>query len=147
MMGRKGFVSSTGHAERLHANDVRNMSNFVMFARQELGVKVPIGGKERGVFAAWMEQEMRLQGWALEDLVAAVVYCKDNPKVRLHHVKGVLYYVDEARSQKKDETVQELRVRVAEALNTETDPTWVRRLSLAQGRALELVYDQWMSHA
>ncbi|MND07921.1 hypothetical protein D3C83_302250 [compost metagenome] len=55
----------------------------------------------------------------------------------------MLYKVDEAKKWREVEDQYELQANVAEALAGETDPMWVRRLSLASGRVLAQVYENW----
>lgn len=146
-MGKKGYVNTTAYPERIMGSDVENIQDLIHYARQQLGCRIPFGKGERAGFGKWMEDEAAAHGWSVDDLVAAVMFCKDR-SIRLNHIKGLLYYVDEATGYRAQEEGRNLALLVSEALNQEQDPAWVRKLSLAQGRSLELVYDQWKrSHA
>lgn len=141
-MGKKGYVNTTAYPERIRKADVENIQDLIHYARQQLGCRIPFGKGERAGFGKWLEDEAASNGWDLQDLLAAVSYCKGK-HIRLNHVKGLLYYVDEATDYRVQEETRDISLLVSQALNQEEDPTWVRRLSLAQGRSLELVYDQW----
>lgn len=99
-------------------------------------------GSDRTRWYSQLKREMELHGWSWEDLVAAVEWCRrTGAKVRYPY--GVLYYVDQALEAADEGEIQDLQAKVAKALEAETDPVWVRRLSLAQGKALEKVYENW----
>jgi hypothetical protein len=107
-----------------------------------LGCEIPIGGQRRGVWYAQLAEEMDIQGWDWNDLVNAVDYLVETGKT-VRTVNGVLFFVDEAKRMRATTSTTDLQVKVAEALATETDEYWRRRLSLAQGKNLERVYEEW----
>lgn len=118
---------------------------FTRYAHQELGVPVPVGGSNRGLWFRRLKDEMDWNTWTWEDLVNAVRYVKNRNK-RLHTMDGIFYFVGDAkRAGYGSEEIDDLQAKVAEALYQETDEAWIRRLSLAQGTALRLIYQQWQA--
>jgi hypothetical protein len=137
---------SSGKPERLRPEDITSVPAFTEYARQELGLSYPVGkGRREG----WMKhclEEMVTQDWDFVQLVAAVQYIKAK-RASCRTLHGILYYVDEAallslRAAKQQQNT-DLHANVADALQVERDEGWRRRLSLAQGQALAMVYDQW----
>lgn len=132
--------------ERLQPGLVTNVPTFLRFAQQEIGVDLPISNGRRQGFMKFCKEEMDAQGWAIEDLVAAVQFVKEFNKP-CRTPQGILWYVADARqwrdrvSAYRDDV--DLHLKVAEALAMEDDESWARKLSLAQGKALELVYRNW----
>ena len=110
---------------------------FTRFCREQLGVSVPIGGS-RGKWFARLKEEMDVQGWTFEDLVRTVEWIKERG-ILVKRIDGIFYYVEEAR----ESGDADLPAKVARALEAETDTWWVRRLSLARGRMLKQVYEEW----
>lgn len=143
---KPSFRYATGDRERLCAADVSSARTLSMFASQELGIEIPIGPKRRSIWYGHLKEEMAVQGWSWGDLAATVVYLRNHRELSLRSAFGLLYYVKEARryGYMQPPRVDELRVKVSEALATESDEHWVRRLSLATGPALSAVYVQWL---
>lgn len=114
---------------------------FTQYCQEKLGTDMPVGANRTRWFAQ-LKQEMELQHWDYEDLVRTVQYIRtEGIAVRYPH--GVLHYVKAAKQAVVETSVSDLHTKVAEALGKETDPVWMRRLSLAQGTALEMVYTNW----
>jgi hypothetical protein len=123
---------------------------FTRYAQQEIGVDLPLGNGRRQGWHKYCKEELEAQGWQVQDLVSAVQYIKRfHKECRTPH--GILWYVKDARDWAKNtsamESSENLHAKVAEAIELEDDEGWVRRLSLAQGRALQMVYDNWLTHA
>jgi hypothetical protein len=131
----------TGHNE-LDPTEVVGAQSFTRYARAMLGCEVPVGNKYRGIWYARLKEEMEVQGWTWQDLVHTVQYIQQKRK-RVHKITGILYFVQEAQQHYKDTEVSDLHVKVAEAIAKERDETWIKRLSLASGKALSHVYIQW----
>jgi hypothetical protein len=95
------------------------------------------------------KDEMAAQGWSVQELVTSVQFIKRFNKP-CRTPQGILWYVRDAKtwhsnSQSMSDS-ENLHVNVAKAIQTEDDEGWVRRLSLAQGNALQMVYDNWLVH-
>lgn len=139
---------ASGSPDRLRSPDVKNIPQFTMYARQEIGVGYPVGVGRRESWMRWAKEEMSVQGWTIPDAVKAVDFIKaTNAKCRT--LQGIFWYVEEAktwhRSSRTSPDFLALHEKVAKALNVEQDEAWQRKLSLAQGRALEQVYAAWES--
>lgn len=114
---------------------------FTRYCRFRLGVEVPVNSS-RGKWYAELSEEMEMQGWTWDDLVTTVDYIADG-RHKVRKIRGVLWFVDEARDYVSRQEVDDLQVKVAEALASETDEHWRRRLSIATGKALHRVYREW----
>lgn len=138
------FNHQTG--ERLKADDIHTIPALTMFAQQEIGVDLPLGNGRRQGWMRWCKTEMAEQGWQVEDLVVSVRYIKQFSKP-CRSPQGILWYVKDAREWQARagayDNHEDLHLKVAMAINNEVDETWVRRLSIASGKALEIVYRQW----
>jgi len=136
----------SGMPDRLLPKDVTSVPKFTEYARQELGLSYPVGKGRREGWMHFCKEEMKTQNWSFDQLVVAVEYIKDG-KRSCRTLYGILYYVGEAGDLKArrdlDLTTHNLQVKVADALNVEKDETWRRRLALARGQALAMVYEQW----
>lgn len=119
--------------------------SFTRYCRDRLGLTIPIGGSARGQWYSMIEEEMEVQGWSWDDLYNAVDYVAEEGKV-LRSMRGILYFVDEARRERSMSHTTDLHVKVAEALAVEEDSYWRRRLSLAKGETLARVYEEWKEH-
>ena len=143
-MGKRSVVYETG--ERLTPDTVTNVPTFTRYAQQELGLSLPLGNGRRQGWMGFCKEEMAVQSWTIPDLVAAVDYIKAKRR-ECRTLHGILWYVDEAVKYKASCTSREaddsLHLKVAKALATEEDEGWARKLSLASGKALELVYASW----
>jgi hypothetical protein len=141
-------VYETG--ERLSADMVGNIPKLTKFAQQEIGVDLPLGNGRRQGWYGYCKKEMAAQGWNIQDLVLSVQYIKRFHKV-CRSPQGILFYVGDAKAWNSKVTAIEdsdnLHVKVADAIKSEDDEGWVRRLSLAQGEALRMVYQNWLMHA
>lgn len=115
--------------------------SFTTYCRQRLGVTVPVGN-DRTRWYAQLKSEMEIHNWSWEDVAEAVHYCQ-RKGIKIRYPYGVLHFVDEALEDRQHQEIDNLHAKVAEALGKETDEVWVRRLSLAQGKALERVYENW----
>lgn len=126
--------------------EIRGPFRFTLLCRERLGVSIPVGGVMRGRWYEQLGKEMKIQGWTWQDLVHTVDYIAEN-NLRCRKIFGVLFYVDEAIEDRERRAAlrssSDLHVKVAEAIATETDEYWRRRLSLAQGKILERVYKEW----
>lgn len=127
--------------ERVRAADVDGPLKLTRYARERLGVEIPIGGA-RGKWYGRLKEEMEVQGWTWSDLTQAIDFCVAQG-VQVRALDGIFYYV--GKTSKKVIPRDPIERRVAQALVVETDETWVRRLSLASGVALERVYANWVS--
>jgi hypothetical protein len=92
------------------------------------------------------KEEMETQSWTFLQLITAVRYIKEI-HASCRTLYGILHYVDEAErwyeAVKAEWEVGNLHVKVADALAVEDDEGWRRKLALAQGKALEMVYSRW----
>ena len=141
---------ASGKPERLRPEDVTSVPKFTEYARQELGLSYPVGKGRREGWMKHCKEEMGTQNWGFADLVAAVQHIKKTRAV-CRTLNGILWYVGDAqrlaKAERKTQETFDLQVNVAEALASEPDEGWRRKLSLAQGRALEMVYSQWLERA
>lgn len=137
---------STGKV-RLTAESVTGVPSFTEFAQQELGVGLPIGKGRRAGWMKFCKEEMLTQGWTPLDLANTVLYVKAARK-QCHNVYGLLFWVSDAKrwaAARDTVDVSSLHAKVAVAIQSETDEDWVRKLSLARGKSLELVYENWLN--
>lgn len=134
--------------ERIRPENVSTVPAFTRYAQQEIGVDLPLGKGRRQGFMKFCKDEMTEQGWEVADLVAAVQYIKAYNKP-CRTPQGVLWYVKEAKEWKARRAEysddESLHLKVAKALQVEEDESWARKLSIAQGKALELVYRNWVT--
>lgn len=136
---KPSFSYATGHSD-FDRSEASTPLGFTRFCRAKLGCDVPVGSSRRGVWYQRLEEEMEVQGWTWNDMLAAVDYIQ-NHRIVIRRVEGVLYYVNRALKEGAD--APDLQFEVAKALQTETNQDWVRRLSLAKGKALERVFYQY----
>ena len=143
---RPSVSFKTGTKERLLPDEVDSVPKFTEYARQELGLSYPVGQGRREAWMKFCKEEMSTQSWSFEDLVNAVRFIKIEGK-SCRTLQGIFWYVGEARASlsnsKLEDEILDLQVKVAEALAQEQDEGWRRRLSLARGKALVLVYTEW----
>jgi len=136
----------SGMPDRLRPEDVTTVPKFTEYARQELGLSYPVGKGRRNGWMKYCKEEMSTQSWTFLQLITAVDYIKDGGR-SCRTLYGILHYVDEAGEVNarvsKDLEDDNLQVNVADALNVEQDESWRRKLALAQGQALAMVYEQW----
>lgn len=132
------FVRATGEGGKPTPTAV----GFTRYAKDRLGCETPVGLKERAFWFTRLKNEMEAQGWSFEDLIKTVDYLRAE-HIRIKVIDGVFWYVDRAKAEIRIENFADLQVKVARALLVESDPRWVKRLSLAQGKALERVYVEW----
>lgn len=136
----------SGMPDRLRPEDVTTVPKFTEYARQELGLSYPVGKGRREGWMHYCKEEMSTQSWTFTQLTTAVDYIKVGRR-SCRTLYGILHYVDEAGDMKarvnKDLEDDNLHVNVADALEIEHDESWRRKLALAQGKALEMVYAQW----
>jgi len=142
---KPSVVYETG--ERIYPDMVQTVPMFTKYARQELGLSLPVGNGRRQGWMKFCKDEMEEQGWRFEDLTTAVRFIKSKHK-KCDTLYGILWYVKQAREWDRrardfDPTTS-LHLKVAAAIQQETDEEWVRKLALADGRALELVYEGWL---
>jgi hypothetical protein len=137
------FSHSTASAGLVTSDEAKgSVVAFMGFARQQIGVPLPIGVQKRGAIAKNFKREMEAQGWSLDDLVGTVRWLK---REGYHPATlwAIFRFVDQARRDSID-IRGDLQAKVAVALQRESDPVWIRRLSLAQGQALVAVYRNWL---
>ena len=139
-------VYKTGWAGRMHGKDVDSIPAIMRFYTQELGAELPKSYKARGVLSRRIKEEMEIQSWDFQDLVAAIRFMKQQGE-RPKGFGAVFYKVSEARNQGlKTDADDDLNEKIGEALAEETDPTWIRRLTMAKGKARVAVYMEWKRH-
>ncbi len=133
--------------ERLTPEIITNVPLFTRFAQQEIGVDLPLGNGRRQGWSKYVKDEMKVQDWCIKDLVNAVRYIKVTNK-QCRSLYGILWFVKDAKEWQsmcaQHLPNESLHLKVSEALEQETDDGWARRLSLAEGRALERVYENWL---
>ncbi len=139
---KKLSISYVTGRDELDPTQVDGAQSFTRYARAMLGCEVPVGGKFRGIWYQQLSEEMEVQGWTWDDLTFTVQYLNRRGIVILR-VAGILHFVQEALKERKVVEDTDLHLKVAEAMSKETDEGWLRRLSLARGKALGLVYNQW----
>ena len=141
---RRSVNYETG--ERLTAEAITNVPLLTRYAQQEIGVNLPLGNGRRQGWSKFVKDEMKVQGWSIRDLVITIKYIKATNK-QCNTPHGILWYVKDAKEW-NDRAVQHthdgLHMKVAETIELEVDESWARRLSLAKGKALELVYANWL---
>ncbi len=131
----------------LQKKDVSNTLELITFAQQRIGTQIPIGVKKRGASIARIKDEMEIQHWTLQHLIAAVEFMKARG-IRAHSFDYVFYHVEPAikagfMPRPAPTTWDTLEAAVADAVFIEDDPSWTRKLCLARGVALQTVYEQW----
>lgn len=137
---RPSFSYAASRGELLSRTDVTNVTELLAYCRQQLGTYIPVGpGPKKGLVKN-IKSEMEYQGWTLDDLLDTVSYCQRNG----YHVKDMWMLLKLVDSHLADTQTIDLQGKVAEALHQESDPVWQRRLSLAKGFALALVYQEWL---
>ncbi len=145
-MARRSVSYETG--ERMTHENVTNVLSFSKYAQQELGLSLPLGNGRRQGWYKFLGQELVVQGWQISDLVDTVDFIKAR-RLKCHTPQGILWYVADSikvNSKRTEfESDSNLHTKVANALAVETDDGWARRLSLAKGKALELVYANWVA--
>jgi len=136
----------SGMPDRLRPEDVTTVPKFTEYARQELGLSYPVGKGRREGWMHHCKEEMSTQSWTFAQLVVAVQYIKET-RANCRTLHGILWYIDEAGRAGdhllEEQQITDLHVNVADALEIEHDESWRRKLALAQGKALEMVYAQW----
>ncbi len=132
--------------ERFRPDNIKNVNDFTRYAQQELGLSLPISNGRRQAWGKQLKVEMEAQDWEVADLVRAVGYIKAK-KLSCKSLNGIMWYVQDSRgwSNKSNFDMADdlLHMKVARALAVETDDAWARKLSLASGRSLVLVYARW----
>ncbi len=143
---KRSVSYASGQPERLQPEDVTTVPKFTQFVRQELGLSYPVGKGRREGWMKYCKNEMEVQGWSFRQLVDAVHYIKEERK-SCKTLQGTLWYVDEAQRwvwrTVEEASFDDLHAKVADALAVEDDEGWRRKLALAQGKALEMVYSRW----
>lgn len=139
---KKLSISYVTGQDELDPDVVTGAQAFTRYARAMLGCKVPVGTTDRGLWYTQLSSEMEAQGWSWADMVKTVQYV-NRKGIRIRKVFGVFYFVQEALKEGEQQEITDLQLKVADAVTSETDEMWVRRLSLAKGKALELVYREW----
>ncbi len=142
----RSVTYASGMPERLRPDDVTTVPKFTEYARQELGLSFPLGKGRREAWMKWCKEEMTTQTWSFLQLTNAVDYIKKGRR-SCRTLYGILHYIDEAGDYQArrefDLEVHDLQVNVADALEVESDEGWRRKLALARGQALAMVYEQW----
>ena len=117
----------------------------MQYFSQELGGPIPVGIKQRGLLIRRMTDEMAHQMWTFNHLVASIKYMK-NRHIKAHSFDYVYWNVGKAvaAGYLGHNRLSVLDEQVAEAIHYESDPSWVRKLSLAKGVAREIVYATWL---
>lgn len=133
------YAAATGGL--LTSAEVTSTDTLLQYARQQLGIYVPVGRGPRLGLQRSLIKEMEYQGWSIADAVASVKWCK-RKGFHPSDIWDVLWHIKEVeRAPRHDPS--NLQTKVAEALHAESDPLWRRRLSLAKGMALLAVYEEW----
>lgn len=138
---KSSYVSQTG-IDPLDRTEAASLVGFTRYARARLGCETPVAGA-RGKWYGQLKEEMDAQGWSWEEMIITVDYLCER-QIKIPYVYWVFYYVQEANAWSREKELTDLQMKVAEALLTEEDKVWVRRLSLAKGKALERVYREWV---
>lgn len=131
----------------IQKKDISNTLELLTYSQQRIGTPIPIGAKSRGVALARIKDEMEVQRWTLHHLVAAIEYMKSRG-IKARSFDYVFYHVDPAikngfMPRTAPTTWDTLEAAVADAVFIEDDPSWIRKLCLARGAALQNVYEQW----
>lgn len=133
--------------EMVSEADVVDVTSFMNYASQQLGVAKPVGIKGRALAMARIQDEMAEQQWGWKHMTAAVRFMKARGiKARTHSY--ILHFVGDAiqhgyLTKPKTSTWDALYEQVSVAIHQEEDPTWIRRLASAKGQALVQVYAKW----
>lgn len=138
-----GTYARRGEVGLIREGDITSIPDYILWVGQELGVDT----HSRRYHGGMTETRSYLSGGHLSDLIATVKYLKGQP-VRLSRVDSVPFYVDKARIAGfiRDPEVLAydlLRAQADAAIYVEDSASWIRRLSLAEGEALRIVYDMW----
>lgn len=120
-----------------------NPYEFTMYLRENLGLWYGPGSQRTKFFGA-LRDEMTVNGWSWQDLINAVNYIKQR-RIHLKSPWGIFYHVNDAKTTQESQETYDLISAVAEAIAEETDERWLQRLSLARGKSLERVYQEWRS--
>ena len=142
LASKKPSISYETGRDALDPREVTGAQAFTRYAAAMLGCEVPVGGSYRGTWYSKLKEEMEVQGWSWDDLVLTVKYL-NRRGITIRKIMGVLYFVQEAQKEGQRKEITDLHLKVGEAMSVETDETWRRRLSLAKGKSLELVYREW----
>lgn len=134
--------------EFLQRRDVQKPLDLLTYSQQQIGTPIPIGPKQRSLAVKRLEEEMEAQRWTIDHLVAAIDYMKARG-INARSFAFTFYHVEPAvkggyMPRQHTNTWDELGAAVSEAVELEDDSTWVRRLCMARGAALQHVYDQWV---
>lgn len=138
-----GTYARRGEVSLLREGDVRSIPDYIHWVSQELGVDA----YSRRYHGGLEHTRQYLEAGDLSDLIATVSYIK-RQQLRLKRVDSVPFYVEKARVagfiRDEDEIAYSvLRAQADAAIYSEDEPSWIRRLSLAEGKALRIVFDQW----
>lgn len=114
---------------------------FTTYAKARLGCELPVG-KQRAAWYQRLKEEMEIQNWGFKDLVQTVQYILAQ-QIQVRRIYGIFYHVDDAQRWAKNMVSHDLHAQVAAAMSVEQDEMWLRRLSLAKGKALERVLNEW----
>lgn len=131
----------------IQRQDVSTIMDAILYSQQRIGSPIPIGVKRRSLVVKRISEELEVQRWGVEHLVAAVDFMKSSG-IRAKSFDYVLYHVEPAVKsghlpREQISTWDGLASQVAEAIAVEDDDEWVRRLCSAQGKALLRVYQLW----
>lgn len=111
---------------------------FTRYAKAKLGCEIP----DRSLWFFRLSEKMETKGWTWNDMIATVDFLQSR-SVMIEEIVSLLFYVEEAKQWSEMLNVHDLQGKVAEAMSVERDEQWLRRLSLAHGKALERVYREW----
>ena len=131
------FIRDTGHDPRV----VKDMPGLFRYINYMLGFD-PFVGNQRRSLQTRLGEEMKAQGWTLDDMAKTVRYVKRYKK-KVTAPWGITFYVWEAKRWEEEVDTYDLQTKVALAMSSETDEVWLRRLALAKGKALQAVYQRW----
>jgi len=138
-----GSYARRGEVGLIREGDITSIPDYILWVGQELGVDT----HSRRYHGGMTETRAYLSGGHLSDLIATVKYLKGQP-VRLNRVDSVPFYIEKARIagfiRDPDALAYDvLRAPADAAIYLEDNSSWIRRLSLAEGDALRIVYDMW----
>lgn len=141
-------VRKAGYASRVIGTEVDSIGELFRYYTQELGAELPKSYAGRAKLKGRVVEEMVLQSWDFQDLVAAIRYMKQQ-KLRPDSFGLTFHYVGKAREAglKPSKEKEKLGLLVQRAVAAEDDPTWILRLTSAKGKALEKVYKEWKKHS
>lgn len=135
----------SGTTEMVRPAEINSHQDMYRYFCQQTGVTPAIGQKQRSHLVHRMTEEMTNQMWTYAHLVASIQYIK-NRGIKVHSFDYVYWNVGKAVAAgylgRNRLTV--LDEQVAEAIYYESDPAWIRKLSLAKGVARSMVYDRWV---